>query len=216
MLPKTITVGPLASASPNNIALSQSLAGAGSLTINGSLASNGIATLDTPRRVLITSAGNDSGLIWTLTGTAKSGIFISEIFNGGNAAAVYSALDYLTVTKISSSQATASTVTVGTNGIASSPWFRFDEWALPNATAHSEVTGTVNYTVQGTNDDPNSQSFPVSPWLVNWNDYLLGTANNTADQYLVITQVPIWMRVLLNSGSGSVKTTIAQMGSVPY
>ena len=39
MRPVIVTAGPLAAASANNIALSQTVTGAGSVTINGSLAS---------------------------------------------------------------------------------------------------------------------------------------------------------------------------------
>ena len=116
----------LAAAVSNGIALSQSLAGAGSLALNGSLVTGGVAVLDTQRRVIVTSAGNDSGITWTVKGTNQSGAPITDKFAGGNVAAAQSNLDFLTVASISSSGATASTVTAGTNAVGSS------EWRMPN------------------------------------------------------------------------------------
>ncbi|HEY1806015.1 MAG TPA: hypothetical protein VGG45_16195 [Terracidiphilus sp.] len=113
----------LAAASANNISLSQSLAGAGKLLLNGSTA----GVLDTQRRVLITSAGNDSGLTWTITGTNDGGAAIKDSVAGGNIAAVASNLDFASVTSIASSGATAAAVTVGTNTVGSSPWAIYDD-----------------------------------------------------------------------------------------
>src|ERR1700740_493972 len=92
------TVGPLASASTNNIALSQTPTA--SFTINGSLATGGVATLDVARRVLFTPAGNESANKFTITGTDAAGNVITDVVAGGNATATYSAMDFKTVTSI--------------------------------------------------------------------------------------------------------------------
>src|SRR5580704_10734052 len=89
----------LATASANNVALSQS-PGAGAITLNGSTVSGGVATLDIQRRVIITSGGNDTGINFTVTGTNSAGFPISDTFAGANVGAAQSNLDFLTVTKI--------------------------------------------------------------------------------------------------------------------
>ncbi len=128
----------------NGIATSQSLPFAGALTLNGSLVSGGVATLDAPRRIAITSAGNDSGITWTITGTARSqqnGVVQSETIKGatlGNT--VYTTQDFATVTSIVASGATASTVTAGTNGVASGPWV---PWDTQTVDFQVSVYGTV-------------------------------------------------------------------------
>jgi hypothetical protein len=134
----------LAAASANNIALSQSLAAAGNLLINGSAASGGVATLDTQRRVILTSAGNDSALTWTVIGTNDDGAPIKDVFLGANGVA-QSNLDFKTVTSITGSAATASTVTAGTNGVGSTPWKLFDNnLATPNMSIYLEqLSGTA-------------------------------------------------------------------------
>lgn len=155
--PIIVQVGPLAAASANNIAQSQSLAAAGLLTINGSAATGGVATLDVQRKVLITSAGNDSGITFIVSGTNNDNNPFSETVTGGNAVAVATTQDFKTVTSVRGSGATASTVTVGTNGVASSKWFPVDLGRNPINIGHRfRVSGTVNYTLELTMDDPNN------------------------------------------------------------
>lgn len=215
MRPIVVTVGPLAAASANAIALSQSLGGAGNLTLNGSLATSGVATMDTPRRVLITSAGNDSGLTWTLTGTDRSGMPQSETFAGSNAAAVYSALDYLTVTQIAGSGATGAAITAGTNGVASSQWARFDNWAPAPWAAQVTVVGTVNYTVEQSYDDPNSATNSVLPNAMLWAGVPGLAAAATGAQQGGMSNAPIFARITLASGTGSVRGTFVQNSVTP-
>ena len=117
----------------------------------------GTATLDVARQVLFTSAGNDSGIMFTLSGTDVNGQPVSEVVTGANATTATSALSYKTITSISSSGAVATTLTVGTNGVAHSPWVRFDDYAANSQTTIAAiVTGTVNYDVQ-TSDDLTSK-----------------------------------------------------------
>src|SRR5579875_2257412 len=111
----------MAAGSANGIAQSQSLAGAGNLVLNGATVSGGVATLDTQRRVILTSSGNDSGLTWTVYGTNDTGQAIVDRFAGANAAAAVSNFDFTMVTRIAGSGATAGTVTAGTNSTGSSP-----------------------------------------------------------------------------------------------
>ena len=214
MRPIQVSVGPVGTISANNIATSQTPAGAGALTLNGSLVTNGIATLPTPQRVLITTT--DTTTVFTLIGTTPTGSLLTEtITNAGTS--VYSTLDYATVTAIKVNQGTTAAVTVGTNGIASSPWVRFDEWANNNVSIQCTVSGTVNYTVQVTNDDPNSPTNPVTPSAVTWlptNDQNVVSA--TASSQSNFQFAPVFARTLLNSGAGSVVTTFVQSGAVPY
>jgi hypothetical protein len=213
MRPIIATVGPLASAAANNIALSQTPAGAGALTLNGSLVASGVATLDNPRRVLITTA--DTTTTFTVTGATPTGSVISEtlIVAGGSS---YTKQDFKTVTSITVNQGTTAAVTVGTNGIASTPWVRTDEWASPSVSIQCDVSGTVNYTVQAANDDPNDPTNPVLPQNVTWipsND--TDVVNATTSQLSNYFFSPRYVRVLLNSGTGTVTMTATQYGAAP-
>lgn len=214
MRPITALVGPLAAASANNIALSQTPAGAGALTLNGSLAAGGIATLDNPRRVLITTA--DTTHTFTVIGATPTGSVISEVV-GPVSATAFTAQDYATVTSITINGGATAAVTVGTNGIASTPWVRLDEWADSHTSIQLDVTGTVNYTVQFTNDDPNDPTSPVLPANVAWipsNDNNVVGATASALTNLAFTST--YVRTLLNSSSvgGSVAMKVIQGGVV--
>lgn len=141
------------------ICLSQSLGAAGSLTLDGALVTGGVAYIESAadgysaRRITITSAADDSGLLWHVTGTRWDDVVQSEYFYGGNVAAVTSRLDYKTVTAISGDAATAGNVTAGTSNIASTPWVPWSQYQtdfqvtcyVTNNVAHG--TASVEVTV---------------------------------------------------------------------
>lgn len=214
MRPITVTAGPLAASSANNIALSQTPTSA--LTLNGSTA----GVLDTPRRVLITTTGNESAKTFTIIGTDWNSQVQTDIVTGPNATIGQSHLDFATVTSITISVAAANALTVGTNGVASSRWVRMDDWANAQTTVSVTVTGTVNYTVEQATQDPNSPTNPVLPYLVQWvaspdPDVVGGTANAVS----FFTSTPLWARITLNSETGTtafVSAVIMQSGSAVY
>lgn len=213
MRPITVTVGPLASAAANNICLSQTPTAA--FTLNGSLVSGGVAILDTARRVLFTFAGDETGKTITVRGTNWTGDTITETVAGGTGT-VATVLDYKTVTSIRTGTAFAAAVTVGTNGVAASGWVFMDPYALPSIGIQCTVVGTVNYTVQSSLDDPNSPTNPVTPVNMTWvSSADTAVVGATATKQSSFSFCPSWIRVLLNSGSGSVTTTITQAGVVP-
>ena len=218
MRPITVTVGPLAAASANNIATSQTVTGAANVTLNGALVTGGVAYLDKPRQILITDAGNDSGITFTITGTDRYGAALSQTLTGTNASTVATTVDFLTVTSIKTSGSTsASGITVGTNGVAGSSWVRFDEFCPPSIAIQCNVSGTVNYTVQSTLDDPNSPTNPVAitnvTWIASSDVNVVGASSNVQSNF---AYAPIFARVLLNSGSGSVAATFVQDSNGPY
>src|ERR1019366_4393690 len=111
---------------------------------------------------------------------------------------------------------TTAAVTVGTNGIAATPWVRFDDWAMPQIAIQCNASGTVNYTTQATMDDPNSATNPVLPSAVTW----VATSDAagvgaTGSVQTNFAYCPIFARVLLNSGTGYVSATFLQSSVVP-
>jgi hypothetical protein len=211
----------LTASQTTGIALSQSLGAAGALTINGALASSGVATLTstncTARRVGITSAGNDSALTWTITGTDWFGNVISETLAGGNAVAVQSVRDYATVTKIAGSAATASTVTAGTTTVGSTPWYPLDLYReVFNVGCGVLISGTATVTLEYTFDDPNGSMvgsiLPTSnnPPTALSHAQFNGISASASGQILF----PVFAaRTTVNSGTGSVTTYLLQSGA---
>lgn len=190
------------------VSITTSGATAGAVTVGTS----GTSTLDYARRIIITSGGNDTGITFTLSGTDWAGNLISEAITGASGAAASSVLDYKTVTSVYASAATAGTVTVGTNGVAGSPWVRFDDFAATSQTTIAAiVSGTVNYDVQTTMDDPNRTPSPTTKLGMTWLGSLdTAVVGATSSKSSFFAYTPIYARVLLNSGSGSVTATFRQ------
>jgi hypothetical protein len=157
MIPN-IFIQSLAVSNNTAIAASQS-PGTGVITLNGSLASGGVATLDTQRRVVLSSGGNDTAINFTVFGTNGAGFPIQDTVAGGNTTGTPAVtnLDFKTITNIIHSGTVTSTLTVGTGNTGSSLW-QIVNWNAypPNiSVAVQLVTGAVTYTVEHTYDDPN-------------------------------------------------------------
>ena len=206
MRPVVVTVGPLATASANAICLSQTPTAA--FTLNGSLVSGGVATMDTPRRVVITTTGNESSKTITVVGTDYNGSPITEVLTGPNAQAGYTNMDFRTVTSITISAAASAAITVGTNNVASSQWVRLDEWANAQTAIQCTVTGSVNYTIQQTLQDPNSATNAVLPYQLVWintvDPNVVGASTSQQSSY---TYAPSLARVTLNYNAPTAATT---------
>ena len=210
-----VTVGPIAAADADGICASQTPS-AGALTINGALASGGVATLDVQRRVLITAAADESGTSFTVTGTNWQGNSISEVVPGPNATTASTVISFKTVTSVTIANNAAGAVTVGTNGVADSPWVRFDDWAPNYISVNCSATGTVNYSVQTSLDDPNNIANPVAAGDMTWIDAIdVNLVSESTDKSGGIQYAPTFARVVLNSGSGSVRGVFLQSSNVP-
>lgn len=189
---------------------------------NVSVGVNGVATITQPRRIAFTSGGDDTGITFTIAGTNWSGSAISETVTGVNAGAAHTVLSYKTVTSIVASAASASTLIVGsaadsiTGGAAHSPWVFFDAWAPALTSIQCSVSGTVDYTVQSSLDDPNDPTNAVTSVSMTWvNSSDSAVVNATASKQSNFGFVPKWARVLLTSGSGSVTATFLQASNGP-
>lgn len=212
MRPISFIWGNYTAAVANSIALTQTPLAAGDLTLAGALAVGGIATLTVSGQVTITSAGNDSGKTFTIYGTSNSGSIISEAIAGGNVAAVTSVLSYKTITRIAVSAATAAAVTAGNAQSGNTDWIPLDLY-VPNQVTNisASVTGTINYTVQYTNEDPwdNTLAQQVVPLSV---AALVGaTTSQTSGLNQTLMRA---VRFKVNSGSGSARVTIVQSSNI--
>lgn len=177
---------------------------------NVSVGLQGAVTLDKPRRVLITSAGDDSGITFAVTGTDASGNPVSQTIAGANASTAATTLDFATVTRVTPSAATAGAVTVGTNGVASSRIINVDHMGFTPISAQVSVTGTVNYTVQYSLESPAVVGAANINWINHTDTALVGATATKAGSLALLAQS---LRVTLNSGTGSVRMTVTQTDS---
>lgn len=209
----------LAAASVNNICLSQSALGAQNLTLNGAAVSAGVATLDTARRVLITSVGDDSAIGFTITGTNEFGNPIQERVTGGSGSGVATLQDYLTVTTIATSAATAGAVTVGTNTTGSTAWKMIDPHVTPTSVAlggqvnSGSASWGVEYTYnppQGVPPNTGNQpwTYPAAPTPIA--HPVLQSITGSAEG--AITMPARAWRMTISSGTGVVQLTGNQAG----
>jgi hypothetical protein len=217
MQPITVKVGPIAPAVPAGL-FSGGIFQVGYIPLNGSLTQNGIGVFDAPRKIQIQSPNNVASAIFTIEGTDFTGQPISETITGINANGKNSVLDYKTVTKLSSSQELrTATVIIGTTSSASTPWVRLDGWAYGNMAIQVSVKGNANYTLQQTLDDPNDPTNPVPPgdmvWLDSGDKNMVAATSSQQSNYIV---PPLFARVVLNSGDGSLRATFNQAGNVGY
>lgn len=218
MRPITVQVGALVAADVDAVAQAQTPLAAGNLTLNGAKVVNGvgiIAAAGQQRQVLFTFAGADAGRTLTLYGTNASGNTQSESVAGASSGTSVSVLHYQTVTRVAIDAASAGAIEVGTNGVGSTRWINFDEWSMPQIAIQCNGSGTVDYTVQQTLDDPTSPTNPVTALDVTWINHpdsnLVGATGDVQGNY---AYMPKWARILLNSGTGSVQGTFIQSYAV--
>lgn len=146
------------------VAASQTPSGAGNLTINGTLATAGVATLDIARRVAIYTSSNLSNRTFTITGTDRNGYALSEVLTGGNAVTVYTLGDFKTLTQIAISGSAAGALTVGTNGIASTAWYPADYKRNGKVLLFATLStgASLTYTVEQTPTNLNDQTLGIA------------------------------------------------------
>ena len=95
-----------------------------SLVIGGALASGGSVTFDQPRNVTILSAGDDSGISFTVTGTDETGDSATESITGANAGTATGSSYFTTVTAIAAVGDPAGNVSAGSGTAIAAPMFR--------------------------------------------------------------------------------------------
>ena len=115
---KTKFFGAVAATDADGISTTASISGAAALTINGTLASGGSYTSGDNIGQLITilSAGDDSGITFTIVGTNAVGDALTEVVTGADTATATSSGYFNTVASITTSAATAGNVSAGVTG----------------------------------------------------------------------------------------------------
>lgn len=192
------------------VILSRPVGGAG-ISNSDTIVFAGTATLDTQRRVIITSGGNDTGITFTVIGTNDYGNVISDSFAGASGGAAQSNLDFKTVTAVTHTGSVASTVTVGTNGVGATPWFAVNWHAQPLNIELSAIiaSGSANWSWQYTYDDPNNLPTGVS-FPQPWNHPTLNNQSGSLDGS--INDPVVAIRLMINSGTGTVRGTWMEAG----
>lgn len=178
---RVISLGAPTVAATNNISTAQAVAGAADLTITGTLATAGVATLDVPRNVRVTSSNaGDTTQTATVYGTDVYGAAMREAIAFNGAATIVGKKAFKTVTRVAISAALAGNASVGTGSALGLPYRpvkggflrgRLNEdtadagtYAVPERTASTATTNDVRgtYTPAGTLDGTNIYTVAVA------------------------------------------------------
>jgi hypothetical protein len=190
-----------------------SITPSGAVAANVTVGSYTKATLDAARYVLFTTTADESANTATIYGTDWAGVPISETLTLVNNSTVATVLNYLTITKVTISAAAAGNISVGTNGLCYSPWVYVDPYAMSQIALQATVSGTANYTVQQSLDDPNNPTNPIAAASMTWvsisDGSLVGASSTQQSNY---AYPPSWVRVLVNSQTnpGYVRLAVTQ------
>jgi hypothetical protein len=209
----------LATADDDGVSVNATPGAAGNLTIGGALAAGGVATFDVARRVLLTTAADESGKTVTIYGTDRDGKTISETKTGPNATTAYTDLDFKTVTRVAVSAAFTGNIKVGTVARGSTRWFMLNY----NAAAFEvgvtvKVTGSVTYTLETTANDLMGYydtGKGAGPWVdaatpLPIPDQFLG--NMSASGQTILTVPCRAVRATIVAGTGTIEVTVIQSG----
>lgn len=208
---KAITLSATAAVA-NAICLSQKPAGGGvqSLTLNGALASGGVATLVYQARITITSSGNDSARTFTITGKDYNNQILTETITGPNTTTVTSVNYYKTITHITVDNNTAGNITVGNSAQTASVWWPANYNRYPIMSLITDVSpgAVLTYTVEYTGD--NLQAAPNASATA-YSQNVTGLVSQSTSQTAGLASGVCGVRIVLNSWtSGSVTLNIIE------
>lgn len=174
-------------------------------------------TGSTARQVTITSAADDSGKTFVVSGFGVNGEVISETITGPNTTTVTTVSYFSSVTSVTISANAAGAITVGMTATATSPWVRFDDFAPSNISIQCNAFGSVSYSVQSTLDDPNDPFTPASTSAMSWVDTSdTNVVLATTTQQSNFLFAPRYARVIVTAVStGSVVSTFLQSSNGP-
>jgi len=205
--PKSITLSPTA-LDRDGIAAAETLGSATSFTLGGALASGGTVTFTQPQHVTIYSAGDNSGVVFTVTGTDRYGNAMTETITGPNNTTVTGTKNFATVTDVASDGATTGNVEVGVDGTCESQWYvvnyRGQEF---NVGFGCEISsgGSLTYTVQHTFNNVLATGFIEDDATVYNNASVAGETTNQDGNY---TNPPTAIRLAVTaytSGSATIR-----------
>lgn len=156
-------------AAATGLAAAQAVAGAGNLVLAGSLISGGVYTGTAARRmVIVSSDAGDTSQTATFTGTDRYGNVLTEAVTLNGVTTVTTTQDFLTVSRIAISAATAGNISAGTSVAASGAWIPIERAKNDPISLQLRVTlvsGAATFSVEETMDDPNGNLpgclFPV-------------------------------------------------------
>jgi len=173
------------------------------------LVSNGVATLTVPA-VLTAYSQASSSINFVVTGTGPAGQSQVETLAVTASGTITGSLSFATVTGIVASAAAASTISIGNGVPGYTGWLPLDIYT-PNQVTNisAKTSGTVNYSVEYTNEDP----FDLSIQQLAVAHPNASLTASTKDETQFTTTLMRSVRLKINSGDGSVRFTVVQQST---
>lgn len=176
---KTLTLTMVAS-NDDAICAAQTPGGAGALTLDGVLVAAGVATLDVPRHLLLTTSADESAKTVAITGTDRYGNALTTSTTlPNNTTKIVTGYNFKTVTGITIDGATAAAIKVGTANSLDSPWVPLD-WRATDAatiTVHLSTGANLTYNAKSTVSDIQASGFVESDAVTQDITLLAGTTD---------------------------------------
>jgi hypothetical protein len=113
-----------AAADTDGISVAAAVGNNANLVLGGALTSGGAVTFDEPRNITILSAGDDSGISFTVTGTDEQGDAVTESITGANAGTATGSTFFTTISQIAAVGNPAGNVSAGSGTSVAAPMFR--------------------------------------------------------------------------------------------
>lgn len=193
-------------AAVNTISASAS-PGAGAITIGGTMATGGVATLGAAQLITLVSGGNDTGITFTVTGTDSDGRAQTETIAGASTATKTLTKYFKTVSSVTHTGSVAGTLSIGNTIDSVSNTIRPDLSTSPIAIGIGVtlVSGTATYKVQHSYQD-GSTSHPLL-----WFDNSAGAKSASSE---ATYSAPVaCIRILLSaSASANISAAVVQGG----
>lgn len=215
MRPVTLSLT-LGAADQDAIAQSQSLSAAGTLTLNGSFVSGGVATFDggsTARQVKFTFGANHVGKSFNVYGKIlQFGATVIEPVAGTSVSATTTNY-FFEVSRITAGEAsTVGGVEVGTSDIGATPWVPFDHYQVPTNVGFAvsvPSTSPPTWTLQYTFDNLWDQSLRPSDVTV-FSDSAFTAKTTSLNGNFVAPCTGV--RLQISSGTTTGELTVIQSG----
>ena len=113
-----------AAADTDGISVAAAVGNNANLVLGGALTSGGAVTFDEPRNITILSAGDDSGISFTVTGTDEQGDAVTESITGANAGTATGSTFFTTISQIAAVGNPAGNVSAGSGTSVAAPMFK--------------------------------------------------------------------------------------------
>lgn len=203
----------LADVDPNGVFEDQTLGGSGYFTLNGAGVTNGewVTPDGFAKKIGFESTGNLSGVTFIVSGYEDKNktILISEGVTGPNNSTVETTNYFYSIQSIVASGAVATNVEAGPVDEAISqiiPIKRTFSDRNERITGLTFIkTGTINYTVQQTNDNVQSKDDRTFNWLNSDDSNVVNATTSKNSNYITM---PMAMRVKINSYSSGAELLI--------